>query len=79
MTAVAAPIDGEAGAVRAAIAHGCEHAGQHGAELRLERLILQKKSDDSAHFFTAATQEPSPLKVMAGKRVLSTARNNNFL
>ena len=79
MTAVAAAIDGEAGAVRAAVAHGCEHAGQHGAELRLERLVLQKKTNNSAHFFTAAIRNPLRLKVMAGKRRLSTVRNNNFL
>ena len=40
MGAVAGPIDGKACTVRAAVAHGCEHARQHGAELWLERLVL---------------------------------------
>ena len=79
MGAVAAPIDGEAGAVRAAVAHGCEHARQHGAELRLERLVLQKKSNDSAHFSTAADQEPLASQGNGGQAGLSTVRNNNFL
>ena len=45
----AAAIDGEAGAVGAAIAHRREHAGGQPAEFRLERLVLEEKTDDAAH------------------------------
>src|SRR4051812_31599623 len=42
-------IDGDAGAVGAAIAERYQHLRQHRAELRLKRLVFQKKSDDSTH------------------------------
>jgi hypothetical protein len=49
MPGIARAIDGETGAVRSALAHGPEHAGQHLAELGLKGLILQKQTDNSAH------------------------------
>ena len=62
MAAIAGPIDREARTVRAAVAHGGEHASHHAAELGLERLVFQKKTDNSAHFPTAAKKIPQPSK-----------------
>jgi len=36
------PVDRDPGAVRATIGHGHQHLGQHRAQLRLKRPVLQK-------------------------------------
>ena len=46
---IGAAVDGDAGAVRPAIAELGEHVGEHRAELRLERFVLEEKTDDAAH------------------------------
>ena len=50
MVAVATAVHCKARAVRTTVAHGGEHARQHATELRLKRFVLQKKTDNSAHF-----------------------------
>ena len=79
VAAVACPIDREAGAVRPAVAHGGEHARHHSAELGLERLVLEEKTDNSAHSSTAALSSPPLLQSNGSAEPLSTVRNNNFL
>jgi hypothetical protein len=80
MVAIACPIDRETGAIRAPVAHGSEHARHHFAELRLKRLVLEKKTDDSAHSPTRRfVRKPRCYEGNGGPEPLSTARNNNFL
>ena len=46
---LAVAVHGKARRVRPAVAHGGEHAGHQAAELRLQRLVLEKQTDDAAH------------------------------
>ena len=42
-------VDGETGGIRSAIAQRAQHARKQWAELRFERVVLQKQPDDAAH------------------------------
>ena len=42
-------IDGDTGAVGAAIRHGHEHIRQHGAQFGFKRFVFQEQSDNAAH------------------------------
>jgi hypothetical protein len=48
-------IDRDPRAVGAAVGHGDEHVRQHGAELRFQLRVLQKKSNDATHGFVSFT------------------------
>ena len=78
MVAVAAAINREACAVGTTVAHGGEHGRHHATELRFKRLVLQKKTYNSAHFPPGRIARASH-QVNGAQPVLSTVGNNNFL
>src|SRR6266545_7959341 len=70
------PVDGDAGAVRPALAHLLEHGGEVVPESRLELGRLAEESDDSTHMVTSYTRS---IALLPNSRLSASTSSPLFL
>ncbi len=72
-------IDRETRRIRPAVAHHAEHAGDQRAELRLQRLVLEKQADNAAHRRSLRMTGDDSRSLVGGQAQGVNGREYNFL